>query len=431
MSFELIDTNEQKADIKVVGVGGCGNNAIEYMIVNKVTGVDFICVNTDAQDLKNNPVNENRKCNIGHNITRGLGAGADPEIGRQAAIEDRDKLKESIENCDMLFITAGMGGGTGTGASPVIAELAKELGILTVAVVTKPWEYEKKKRMLNAEKGIDELRSKVDSLIIIPNDKLCIDDDMPLSEAKNQSNAVLERAVGGIAELITKPGEINLDFADVKSVMSNAGSTMMGSGVGEGIDRAEDAIQEAIASPLLEDVDVRDAKGLLINITSNGSLTNGEFKAIGDHIGSLVDEEEADVIVGTTIDELLEDKIKVTVVATGMKNSYSENNAKKEVDIILDPISNKINSEEEIMNQSQELEKEEVLTKEPVFESFEQEQQLFNASKQEIYEIKNNTEEKIENQIKKENNIKHKKDSNGELDLDFLDIPAFLRKQAD
>ena len=431
MSFELIDTNEQKADIKVVGVGGCGNNAIEYMIVNKVTGVDFICVNTDAQDLKNNPVNDNRKCNIGHNITRGLGAGADPEIGRQAAIEDRDKLKESIENCDMLFITAGMGGGTGTGASPVIAELAKELGILTVAVVTKPWEYEKKKRMLNAEKGIDELRSKVDSLIIIPNDKLCIDDDMPLSEAKNQSNAVLERAVGGIAELITKPGEINLDFADVKSVMSNAGSTMMGSGIGEGIDRAEDAIQEAIASPLLEDVDVRDAKGLLINITSNGSLTNGEFKAIGDHIGSLVDEEEADVIVGTTIDELLEDKIKVTVVATGMKNSYSENNAKKEVDIILDPISNKINSEEEIMNQSQELEKEDVLTKEPVFESFEQEQQLFNASKQEIYEIKNNTEEKIENQIKSESSIKYKKDSNGELDLDFLDIPAFLRKQAD
>ena len=431
MSFELIDTNEQKADIKVVGVGGCGNNAIEYMIVNKVTGVDFICVNTDAQDLKNNPVNDNRKCNIGHNITRGLGAGADPEIGRQAAIEDRDKLKESIENCDMLFITAGMGGGTGTGASPVIAELAKELGILTVAVVTKPWEYEKKKRMLNAEKGIEELRSKVDSLIIIPNDKLCIDDDMPLSEAKNQSNAVLERAVGGIAELITKPGEINLDFADVKSVMSNAGSTMMGSGIGEGIDRAEDAIQEAIASPLLEDVDVRDAKGLLINITSNGSLTNGEFKAIGDHIGSLVDEEEADVIVGTTIDELLEDKIKVTVVATGMKNSYSENNAKQEVDIILDPISNKINSEEKVMNQSPELEKEEVLITEPVFESFEQEQQLFNASKQEIYEIKHNTEEKIENQIKSESNIKYKKDSNGELDLDFLDIPAFLRKQAD
>ena len=348
MSFELIDTREQKADIKVVGVGGCGNNAIEYMIHNKVSGVDFICVNTDAQDLKNNPVSDNRKCNIGHSITRGLGAGADPDIGRQAAIEDRDKLKESIENCDMLFITAGMGGGTGTGASPVIAELAKELGILTVAVVTKPWEYEKKKRMFNAERGIEELRSKVDSLIIIPNDKLCTDDDMPLSEAKNQSSAVLERAVGGIAELITKPGEINLDFADVKSVMSNAGSTMMGSGIGEGIDRAEDAIQQAIASPLLEDVDVKDAKGLLINITSNGSLTNGEFKAIGDHIGSLVDEEEADVIVGTTIDELLEDKIKVTVVATGMRNSQVEESEPHKVHIVLDNINN--NLEEPLFN---------------------------------------------------------------------------------
>ena len=321
MSFELIDNREQQADIKVVGVGGCGNNAIEYMIKNKVSGVDFICVNTDAQDLKNNPVSDNRKCNIGNNITRGLGAGANPDIGRQAAIEDRDKLKECIENCDMLFLTAGMGGGTGTGASPVIAELAREMGILTVAVVTKPWKYEKKKRMKNAEIGIEELRNKVDSLIVIPNDKLCSDKDMPLSEAKNQSNAVLERAVGGIAELITKPGDINLDFADVRQVMLNAGSTMMGTGIGEGQDRAEDAIREAIASPILEDVNVEDAKGLLINITSNGSLTTGEFEAIGEHIESLVDEEVADVIIGTTIDESLEGKLKVTLVATGMNNT--------------------------------------------------------------------------------------------------------------
>ena len=356
MSFELIDTKEQQADIKVVGVGGCGNNAIEYMIKNKVSGVDFICVNTDSQDLRNNPVSENRKCNIGQNITRGLGAGANPDIGRQAAIEDRDKLKEAIENCDMLFITAGMGGGTGTGASPVIAELAKELGILTVAVVTKPWKYEKKKRMKNAEIGIEELRSKVDSLIIIPNDKLCADKDMPLSESKNQSNAVLERAVGGIAELITKPGEINLDFADVKSVMSNAGSTMMGSGIGAGADRAEDAIQQAIASPLLEDVDVKDAKGLLINITSNGSLTNGEFEAIGEHIGSLVDEDEADVIVGTTVDETLEDKVKVTVVATGMNNSQGkiEKNVENKIDIVLQ--NNLINKENETLSIKEEKE---------------------------------------------------------------------------
>lgn len=432
MSFELIDTKEQKADIKVVGVGGCGNNAIEYMILNKVSGVDFICVNTDAQDLKNNPVSENRKCNIGHNITRGLGAGANPDIGRQAAIEDRDKLKESIENCDMLFITAGMGGGTGTGASPVIAELAKELGILTVAVVTKPWEYEKKKRMLNAEKGIEELRSKVDSLIIIPNDKLCLDDDMPLSEAKNQSNAVLERAVGGIAELITKPGEINLDFADVKSVMSNAGSTMMGSGVGEGIDRAEDAIQQAIASPLLEDVDVKDAKGLLINITSNGSLTNGEFKAIGDHIGSLVDEEEADVIVGTTIDESLEDKIKVTVVATGMRNSHSEKVILPKVDVILDTAESNRVLEDKKFIEINNIEDPEDTPSEVVTSNNEnQEESLFNYTKQDEYVSAKNIEDKKESVIKSDNNIQHKKNSNGELDLDFLDIPAFLRKQAD
>tara|TARA_S200000501_G_scaffold89091_1_gene82116 strand:- start:418 stop:1716 length:1299 start_codon:yes stop_codon:yes gene_type:complete len=432
MSFELIDTKEQKADIKVVGVGGCGNNAIEYMILNKVSGVDFICVNTDAQDLKNNPVSENRKCNIGHNITRGLGAGANPDIGRQAAIEDRDKLKESIENCDMLFITAGMGGGTGTGASPVIAELAKELGILTVAVVTKPWEYEKKKRMLNAEKGIEELRSKVDSLIIIPNDKLCLDDDMPLSEAKNQSNAVLERAVGGIAELITKPGEINLDFADVKSVMSNAGSTMMGSGVGEGIDRAEDAIQQAIASPLLEDVDVKDAKGLLINITSNGSLTNGEFKAIGDHIGSLVDEEEADVIVGTTIDESLEDKIKVTVVATGMRNSHSEKVILPKVDVILDTAESNRVLEDKKFIEINNIEDPEDIPSEVVTSNNEnQEESLFNYTKQDEYVSAKNIEDKKESVIKSDNNIQHKKNSNGELDLDFLDIPAFLRKQAD
>ena len=351
MSFELNDTREQKADIKVVGVGGCGNNAIEYMIRNKIDDVDFICVNTDAQDLKNNPVSENRKCNIGYNITKGLGAGANPDIGKQAAIEDRDKIKEAIENCDMLFITAGMGGGTGTGASPVIAELAKEMGILTVAVVTKPWEYEKKKRMENAKVGIEELRGRVDSLIVIPNDKLCDDDNMKLSEAKNQSNMVLERAVSGIAELITKPGEINLDFADVKSVMSNAGSTMMGSGIAEGIDRAEDATQQAIDSPLLDNIDVKDAKGLLINITSDGSLTSGEFKTIGKYIGDLVDEDEGDVFVGTSIDESLGEKLKVTIVATGMNNAQSDANIiKPSVDIVLETKNEEI--EDELENYS-------------------------------------------------------------------------------
>jgi len=429
MSFELVDTKEQKADIKVVGVGGCGNNAIEYMIKNKVSGVDFICVNTDAQDLKNNPVSENRKCNIGSNITRGLGAGANPEIGRQAAIEDKDKLKEAIQNCDMLFITAGMGGGTGTGASPVIAEIAKELGILTVAIVTKPWEYEKKKRMRNAENGIEELRNKVDSLIIIPNDKLCTDDDMPLSEAKNQSNAVLERAVRGIAELITKPGEINLDFADVKSVMANAGSTMMGSGIGEGVDRAEDAILQAIASPLLEDVDVKNAKGLLINITSNGSLTNGELRSIGDHIGSLVDEEEAEVILGTTIDESLENKLKVTVVATGMNNTIIENTESK-VDIVIEQKVNNQATEEIIRNEKTQSSYGVNQRKEDSRYQYE-DNSLRNYAKQDEYEKNEIAEEKSEHIMKKQNNIKHKTNNNGELDLDFLDIPAFIRKQAD
>ena len=440
MSFELIDTKEQQADIKVVGVGGCGNNAIEYMIKNKVSGVDFICVNTDSQDLRNNPVSENRKCNIGQNITRGLGAGANPEIGRQAAIEDRDKLKEAIENCDMLFITAGMGGGTGTGASPVIAELAKELGILTVAVVTKPWEYEKKKRMRNAEIGIEELRSKVDSLIIIPNDKLCADDDMTLSEAKNQSNAVLERAVGGIAELITKPGEMNLDFADVKTVMSNAGSTMMGSGIGEGIDRAEDAIKQAIASPLLEDVDVKDAMGLLINITSNGSLTSGEYKEIGRHIDSLVDE-DADVIIGTTIDEGLEDRIKVTVVATGMNNSQNrvEKTAEGKVDIILDD--NLINKEAKTSITNNEKEEKEILEnyEDMPLCSLQANEESINAKeeilpsydKQGAYSSMEGIERKKDKTKRTESKIEYKKDSNGELDLDYLDIPAFLRKQFD
>lgn len=440
MSFELIDTREQQADIKVVGVGGCGNNAIEYMIKNKVSGVDFICVNTDAQDLKNNPVSDNRKCNIGNNITRGLGAGANPDIGRQAAIEDRDKLKECIENCDMLFLTAGMGGGTGTGASPVIAELAREMGILTVAVVTKPWKYEKKKRMKNAEIGIEELRNKVDSLIVIPNDKLCSDKDMPLSEAKNQSNAVLERAVGGIAELITKPGDINLDFADVRQVMLNAGSTMMGTGIGEGQDRAEDAIREAIASPILEDVNVEDAKGLLINITSNGSLTTGEFEAIGEHIESLVDEEVADVIIGTTIDESLEGKLKVTLVATGMNNTEKNDSYENEaVDIKSVVKSDEETVEVNIKNEETDIIKVEIQEGESTIETKKEEEILDQDSIPVYIPLDGRREEEIKNnmQIEEVKDAQQKqktaKQNNLDLldDLPLLDIPTWLRKQMD
>lgn len=440
MSFELIDTREQQADIKVVGVGGCGNNAIEYMIKNKVSGVDFICVNTDAQDLKNNPVSDNRKCNIGNNITRGLGAGANPDIGRQAAIEDRDKLKECIENCDMLFLTAGMGGGTGTGASPIIAELAREMGILTVAVVTKPWKYEKKKRMKNAEIGIEELRNKVDSLIVIPNDKLCSDKDMLLSEAKNQSNAVLERAVGGIAELITKPGDINLDFADVRQVMLNAGSTMMGTGIGEGQDRAEDAIREAIASPILEDVNVEDAKGLLINITSNGSLTNGEFEAIGEHIESLVDEEVADVIIGTTIDESLEGKLKVTLVATGMNNTGKNDSYENEaVDIKSVVKSDEETVEVNIKNEETDITKVEIQEGESTIETKKEEEILDQDTIPVYIPLDGRREEEMKNNMQieevKDDQQKQKtaKQNNLDLleDLPLLDIPTWLRKQMD
>jgi len=254
---------------------------------------------------------------------------------------------------------------------------------------------------------------------------------MPLSEAKNQSNAVLERAVRGIAELITKPGEINLDFADVKSVMANAGSTMMGSGIGEGVDRAEDAILQAIASPLLEDVDVKDAKGLLINITSNGSLTNGELRSIGDHIGSLVDEEEAEVILGTTIDESLENKLKVTVVATGMSNSNTiKEDMENKVDIVIDSqINSQAIAEMQLKEKKETSYKNNQEREENKYDDVDH--VLRNYAKQDEYKINEEVEEKKDSKMKKQNNIQHKTNSNGELDLDFLDIPAFLRKQAD
>ena len=439
MSFELNDTCEQKADIKVIGVGGCGNNAIEHMIKNEVSGVDFICVNTDSQDLANNSVSQNSKFQIGLGITKGLGAGADPEVGRKAALEDKERLREVIEGCDMLFITAGMGGGTGTGASPVIAELAKELNILTVAVVTKPWEIEKKRRMENAEIGIQALKDKVDSLIIIPNDKLLTDPDMTMSQAKNQSNDVLERAVGGIAELITKPGDINLDFADVKKVMSNAGSTMMGSGIGVGQDRAEDAIQQAIASPLLEDIDVKNAKGLIINIASDDSLTVKEFRAIGDIIDTLVDKDKAEVILGNTIDRSLNKKLKVTVVATGMGNSIQEDvNEEVKVDIVLDPEAHNPISEKIIHDENEGLGNSVSGDCGNLNSTLDQDNhdssELNNYAKQDEYERKEKEINQKAEEKKSKQNIAHK---NGELDLNnnddlnYLNIPAWLRRQAD
>src|SRR5690554_7180082 len=280
--FELMDGFSENAIIKVIGVGGGGGNAVAHMVRTGIDGVDFICANTDAQALKTAKVKTNLQ--IGCNITKGLGAGANPEVGRQAAMEDRDRIQEVIEGADMLFITAGLGGGTGTGAAPVVAQIAKELGILTVAVVTKPFQMEGPKRMRVAEQGISELGRFVDSLITIPNEKLLsvLGPQTSLLDAFGKANQVLQNAVQGIAELITRPGLINVDFADVRTVMSEMGMAMMGSASATGEGRAQEAALAAISSPLLEDINISGARGLLVNITAGLSMSIGEFEEVGE-----------------------------------------------------------------------------------------------------------------------------------------------------
>ena len=314
--FELIDACQDTAKIKVIGVGGGGGNAVQHMLLECIDGVDFICANTDAQALTNSAART--VIQLGNTITKGLGAGANPDVGRQAALEDRDRIYDILQGTDMCFITAGMGGGTGTGAAPVVAEVAKELGILTVAVVTKPFFFEMKKRMTIAEEGIDELRKHVDSLIIVPNEKLLTNlKGSSLKGAFGAANNVLYGAVQGIAELITRPGLINVDFADVRTVMSERGMAMMGSGMGTGPDRARDAAVQAVASPLLEDVDLAGARGILVNVTANDEMGLDEFAAVGDVVKDFASE-EATVVIGTVIDESLTDEMRVTVVATGL-----------------------------------------------------------------------------------------------------------------
>ncbi|MCH8117515.1 MAG: cell division protein FtsZ, partial [Proteobacteria bacterium] len=280
--FELLDGRSQNAIIKVIGVGGGGGNAVAHMVEAGIEGVDFVCANTDAQALQG--VRARTALQIGCNITKGLGAGSDPDIGRQAAMEDRDRLQEVIEGADMLFITAGMGGGTGTGATPIVAQVAKELGILTVAVVTKPFSMEGSKRMMIAEQGIAELGKYVDSLITIPNEKLLsvLGGETTLLDAFRSANEVLQGAVQGIAELITRPGLINVDFADVRTVMAEMGMAMMGSGSASGEDRAREAAEAAVSSPLLEDINLAGAKGVLVNVTAGPDLSIGEFQAVGN-----------------------------------------------------------------------------------------------------------------------------------------------------
>ncbi len=315
--FELMDTYSQSAVIKVIGVGGGGGNAVQHMANTAIDGVDFICANTDSQALKSTDVKT--VLQLGNEITKGLGAGANPVVGREAALEDQERIAESITGADMLFITAGMGGGTGTGAAPVVAEIAEELGILTVAVVTKPFKFEGKKRMQIANVGIDELVKHVDSLITIPNEKLLtvLGRDTDLLKAFESANDVLLGAVQGIAELITCPGLINVDFADVRTVMSEMGMAVMGSGTASGPERAHESAESAISSPLLEDVDIAGAKGILVNVTASAGLSIGEFDEIGNHIKGLASD-DATVVVGTVIDEAMEDSLRVTLVATGI-----------------------------------------------------------------------------------------------------------------
>jgi len=315
--FELMDSYSQSAVIKVLGVGGGGGNAVSHMVQSGIEGVDFMCVNTDAQALKNS--NVKTALQIGSNITKGLGAGANPDIGRQAAMEDRDRIIELIEGCCMLFITAGMGGGTGTGAAPIVAQIAKELGILTVAVVTRPFNMEGNKRSLVADHGMEELAKHVDSLITIPNQKLLtvLGPKTTLLDAFKRANGVLQGAVQGIADLITRPGLINVDFADVRTVMSETGMAMMGTGFASGEDRARVAAQMAVSSPLLEDVNLSGARGILVNVTAGLDLGIGEFEEVGNIVKEFASE-DATVVVGTVIDPNVSDELRVTVVATGL-----------------------------------------------------------------------------------------------------------------
>lgn len=330
--FEIMEKDSREAVIKVIGVGGCGGNAVDHMISKNVSGVEFICANTDAQALLKSEAATTLQ--IGADITKGLGAGAKPEIGREAALEDRDRIAEMIEGADMLFIAAGMGGGTGTGAAPIIAEVAKEMGILTVAVVTKPFAFEGKRTSV-AAKGLEELSQYVDSLIVIPNEKLMevLGEDVPFLEAFRAANDVLHNAVSGIAEIINCPGLVNVDFADVRTVMSEMGMAMMGSAEASGVNRAIIAAEQAVASPLLEDVNLANARGVLVNITASTSFKMKEYYDVMNTIKDFT-ADDATVIVGTVMDESIGDKLRVTMVATGLNGATAKREQKPELRVM-------------------------------------------------------------------------------------------------
>ena len=395
--FELMDVDPSNAVIKVVGVGGGGGNAVNHMLKAAIEGVDFICANTDAQALSSSEVKT--QLQIGSNLTKGLGAGANPAVGHQAAMEDKDRIAETLKDTDMVFITAGMGGGTGTGAAPVVAEVAKEMGILTVAVVTKPFPFEGPKRMKVADEGIEELSRHVDSLITIPNERLLevMGKSMSLLDAFCAANDVLLNAVQGIAELITRPGLINVDFADVRTVMSEMGMAMMGTGFASGENRAHEAATAAVQSPLLDDVNLVGAKGILVNITAGLDLAIGEFDEVGNTVRDFADE-DATVVVGTVIDPEMQGELRVTVVATGL----GDTSAKPELTVVepaveeMAPLSQAVGDDSGVPN--------------------------YNDYDKPVSQRVGNTAR---------GDAQRYVDAAVERDMDYLDIPAFLRRQAD
>ncbi|MGB0223224.1 MULTISPECIES: cell division protein FtsZ [unclassified Marinobacterium] len=400
--FELVEDTNENAVIKVVGVGGGGGNAVNHMVASDVEGVDFICANTDAQAL--GKMAASTALHIGGDMTKGLGAGANPDVGRQAAVSDREQIADSLRGADMVFITAGMGGGTGTGAAPIVAEVAKEMGILTVAVVTKPFPFEGKKRMKIAEEGIRELQEQVDSLIIIPNEKLLpvLGKNTSLIKAFGEANDVLKGAVQGIADLIIRPGMINVDFADVRTVMSEMGMAMMGTGHSRGDERAAEATEAAIKSPLLEDVDLKGASGILVNITAGMDLSLGEFAEVGEIVEEYASD-NATIVVGTVIDPDMSEELKVTVVATGLAQAQQAG-------------ARVVNSDVTTGGPTQV----EVKTAPPTASDFSQ-LELPTV-------IRNRQAQQAEQAVEMEEPVQQK---TGTDDMEFLDIPAFLRRQAD
>ncbi len=386
INFKTPEIKELQPRLLVMGVGGAGGNAINEMIENGMEGVEFIAVNTDAQVLRSSSADVTLQ--IGSNVTKGLGAGADPNKGREAAQEDRETIRQALDGADMVFITAGMGGGTGTGAAPEVAKIAREMGILTVAVVTKPFPFEGKKRTDFANQGTDELARNVDSLITIPNEKLLkvMGPGTPLLQAFSAANDVLRGAVQGIAELITRPGLINVDFADVRTVMSEMGKAMMGSGSASGPDRAEEAAEAAIASPLLEDIDLSGARGILVNITAGPDFAIDEFETVGNAVKAFASE-NATVVVGTVIDMEMTEELRVTVVATGI-------GAERKPDISL------VSSEGSRLSAS-------------------------------AREFQSSGESRAVGGTEGNQALKADENAQPGNDLEYLDIPAFLRKQAD